>query len=86
MPQTVIKVAVSLPMGLYSAVEGAREETALTRSALVQDALRLWLRDRDLRRQREAYVEGYRKDPEDSGEAAAAEATAARLLATPECR
>lgn len=75
------KVAVSIPTSLYTAVEGARKKRGATRSAVVQDALKLWLE-----RQRELaavmrYVKGYRRKPETARDIAAAEAAATRLLA-----
>ena len=74
------KVAVSLPAALHRAVEGARRRSGKTRSAMVQEALREWLR-----REAEAmlvreYEAGYRARPEDPSEIEAALATAVALL------
>ena len=74
------KVAVSLPAPLYRAVEGARRRSGRTRSAVIQEALRDWLRrqaEADLVRDYEA---GYRRHPEDERDAELALATAAELL------
>jgi metal-responsive CopG/Arc/MetJ family transcriptional regulator len=73
-------VAVSVPDALYRAIEGARRRSGKTRSAVVQEALREWLR-----REAEAalvreYEAGYRARPEDAGEIEAALATAVALL------
>ncbi len=76
MPKGAAKVAVSVPAQLYRAVEALRKRTGQTRSAVVQEALRHWLRSRaeaDLVREYEA---GYRRRPEGRCEVAAARATA----------
>ncbi len=74
------KVAVSLPAALHRAVEGARRRSGQTRSAVVQEALREWLRrDAEALLVRE-YEEGYRARPEDASEIEAALATAVGLL------
>jgi metal-responsive CopG/Arc/MetJ family transcriptional regulator len=74
------KVAISLPDELYRAVEGARRRAGKSRSAVVQEALRAWLRRQaqgDLVREYEA---GYRRRPEDAREIEEALATAEPLL------
>jgi len=76
MPKTAAKVAVSVPAGLYRAIEAVRKRTGQSRSAVVQEALRHWLRSRaeaDLVRDYEA---GYRRRPESRHEVAASWATA----------
>ncbi len=82
MPRSAAKIAVSLPDELYRALEGARRKAGRSRSAVVQEALREWLRRQlrgDLVREYEA---GYRRSPEDAQEIEAALATAAGLLST----
>jgi metal-responsive CopG/Arc/MetJ family transcriptional regulator len=74
------KVAVSLPEPLYRAVEAARRRSGSTRSAVVQEALREWLRRRaqgDLVREYEA---GYRRRPEQAAELERALALSTELL------
>jgi metal-responsive CopG/Arc/MetJ family transcriptional regulator len=80
MPKNAAKVAVSIPDALYKAVEGARRRAGKTRSAVIQEALRDWLR-RDLQAElvRE-YEVGYRARPEDANEIEAALAAAVALL------
>lgn len=64
----VQKVAFSLPPSLHRTVEAARKRTRQSRSAVMQEALRLWLaRDQEARRVRE-YVGGYKRRPERRGE------------------
>lgn len=80
MPKTAAKMAVSLPDELYRALESARRRARKTRSAVVQEALRDWLRRQaqaDLVREYEA---GYRRRPETAREIEAALATATGLL------
>lgn len=80
MARTATKVAVSLPATLFRAIERERRSAGKSRSAVVQEALRDWLRRRtqvDLVREYEA---GYRTRPEGKGEVAAALATAVALL------
>jgi metal-responsive CopG/Arc/MetJ family transcriptional regulator len=82
MPRSAAKIAVSLPDELYRALEGARRKTGRSRSAVVQEALREWLRRQvrgDLVREYEA---GYRRIPEDAQEIEAALATAVGLLSS----
>jgi metal-responsive CopG/Arc/MetJ family transcriptional regulator len=75
------RIAISLPRDLLKSIERLRRETGETRSALVQRALREVIaqkkRAEDLRR----YMEGYAAAPETPDEIAAAEASAAQLLA-----
>jgi len=82
MPRAATKIAISIPDDLYRAVERARRATGLSRSAVIQGSLRLWLD----RRARDAavreHVAGYRAKPEGRREMRAAEAAAVRLLAT----
>jgi metal-responsive CopG/Arc/MetJ family transcriptional regulator len=80
MAKSTAKVAVSLPVDLYRALEGARRRARKSRSAVVQQALREWLRreaQADLVRE---YEEGYRRKPEDARDVEAALATAVGLF------
>jgi metal-responsive CopG/Arc/MetJ family transcriptional regulator len=80
MPKPAAKVAISIPAALHKAVEGARRRARKTRSAVVQEALRDWLRreaEAELVREYEA---GYRARPEDASEIEATLATSAALL------
>jgi metal-responsive CopG/Arc/MetJ family transcriptional regulator len=80
MAKVATKVAVSIPDDLYRAIERARKRHRKTRSAVMQDALRHWLRhESEIALVRE-YEEGYRRKPETSREIKAAEAAAVRLL------
>jgi metal-responsive CopG/Arc/MetJ family transcriptional regulator len=84
MPKVATKVAVSIPEELYRAVERARKRHRKSRSAVMQDALRHWLRhEAEIALVRE-YENGYRRRPESRREVAAAEAAAKHLLASEE--
>lgn len=84
MAKVATKVAVSIPADLYRAVERVRKRRRKSRSAVVQDALRNWLRlEAEAALVRE-YEEGYRRKPESRPEVKAADAAAARVLAATE--
>ncbi len=80
MPKTATKVAVSIPEPLYQALERARRRSGKSRSAVMQEALRDWLRRGAQAELVREYEEGYRARPEDEGEAESALATATALL------
>jgi metal-responsive CopG/Arc/MetJ family transcriptional regulator len=80
MPKSAAKVAVSIPGPLYEAVEGARLRAGKTRSAVVQEALRDWLRREVQAELVREYEAGYRASPEDAGEIESALVTAVGLL------
>ena len=82
MAKLAMKVAVSLPSGLYQAVERARKASGKSRSAAIQDALRHWLDSQAHAALVREYEAGYRRKPEGRREVKAAEAAAVRLLAT----
>jgi metal-responsive CopG/Arc/MetJ family transcriptional regulator len=84
MPRGTTKVAISMPAELYRAVEQTRKRTGRTRSAVMQDALRHWLRHQAEAALVREYEAGYRRQPESARELKAAEAAAVRLLATQE--
>ncbi|MBI3635497.1 MAG: ribbon-helix-helix protein, CopG family [Candidatus Rokubacteria bacterium] len=77
-----VKIAVSIPAATYRAVERARKTSGLSRSAVVQDALRHWLDHQTQAALVREYEAGYRRRPEGRREITAAEAAAVRLLAT----
>jgi metal-responsive CopG/Arc/MetJ family transcriptional regulator len=80
MARVATKVAVSIPADLYRAIEQARKRRGKSRSAVMQDALRHWLRhEAEVALVRE-YEEGYRRAPETRSEVKAAEAAAVKLL------
>ena len=80
MRRVATKVAVSIPDDLYRAVEQARKRHGKSRSAIIQDALRHWLRDEAEVALVREYEAGYRRRPETRREIKAADAAAVRLL------
>jgi metal-responsive CopG/Arc/MetJ family transcriptional regulator len=80
--RSATKVAVSIPSGLYHAVERVRRASGKSRSAVVQDALRQWLSAGVQAAMVREYEAGYRRKPEGRREIEAAEAAAVRLLST----
>ena len=84
MAKPATKVAVSIPSGLYQAIERARKASGKSRSAIVQDALRHWLDSQAHAALVREYEAGYRRKPEGRREMKAAEAAAVRLLSMEE--
>jgi metal-responsive CopG/Arc/MetJ family transcriptional regulator len=82
MGKLATKVAVSLPSGLYQALERVRKVSGKSRSAVIQDALRHWLESQTEAALVREYQAGYRRKPEGRREIKAAEAAAVRLLST----
>jgi metal-responsive CopG/Arc/MetJ family transcriptional regulator len=76
MARGVAKFALSLPDDLFREIERARKKSGRTRSALVQDALRLWLRLQGEATLVREWEEGYRRMPETPAEVESAVATA----------
>ena len=75
------KVTVSVPAELLSAAESSTRGRGRTRSAIFQEALRLWLGEEEQALLTREYAAGYGNDPENTGDVKASEAAAARLLA-----
>ncbi len=82
MARPATKVAVSIPSGLYQAVERLRKARRQSRSAVIQDALRHWLDSQTQAALAREYQAGYRRKPEGRREIRAAQAAAVRLLAS----
>ena len=82
MPKSATKVAISIPSGLYQAVERARKTSGKSRSMVIQDALRHWLDSQAHAALVREYEAGYRRRPEGRREVKAAEKAAIRLFST----
>lgn len=63
-----MKVAISLPKETFDAVEQSRRELGLARSAVIVEAMKLWLRQREEQALERRYEQGYRKRPETPAE------------------
>ena len=61
---SAVKIAVTVPAQLYKAVESARKQHGRTRSAVVQEALRHWLRQQAQAALVREYEHGYQRKPE----------------------
>ncbi len=70
------KIALSLPDDLFREIERARKKSGTPRSALVEDAARLWLRYEGEAALVREWEEGYRRMPESPAEVKSAVATA----------
>ena len=62
------KIAVSLPRETLNRVERIRLQLGLARSTAVDEALKLWAREREEKELEERYVKGYAKKPERASE------------------
>ena len=82
MPRSAAKIAVSLPADLYRALENVRRRSGRSRSAVVQEAVRDWLRRQARGNLVREYEEGYRARPESADEMERALAMAAPLLSS----
>lgn len=79
-----IKVTVSLPAALLRAADASGRSTGRTRSAVFQEALRLWLAGNEQALLVREYQAGYGRAPEESVEIEAAQAAAIALLSKEE--
>jgi metal-responsive CopG/Arc/MetJ family transcriptional regulator len=76
MSRSAAKIALSLPDDLFREIERARKIRRQSRSGLVQDALRLWLRQQSDTALVREWEEGYRRTPESPAEIESAKTTA----------
>lgn len=84
MPRASVKIAVSLPRGVYHAMEAIRRRRKTTRSALVAEAIQQWLSARERAEDVRRYTEAYTQMPETSDEVAAAERLSALAFTSEE--
>ncbi len=64
MASQIVKVAVSLPKKEFIAQEKARKALGKSRSAVLSQALSLWLKKLEEEKEIQKYIEGYKKQPE----------------------
>ncbi|MEM4721006.1 MAG: hypothetical protein QXT73_02950 [Candidatus Methanomethylicaceae archaeon] len=64
MPSEIVKIGVSLPKKKFSAVEKMRKKLKKTRSALIAEAISLWIKEKQEEELVRQYVAGYKKHPE----------------------
>lgn len=84
MASQTVKIAVSLPKAEFRAVEKWRRELKKSRSAVIADAIRHWLKAQQEAEDVRRYIEGYRKYPETEEEMAVCEKAAVEVLAETE--
>ncbi len=84
MSAQTIKVAISLPKEEFRALEKRRRQLKQSRSAVIAEAIRQWLKaqqeSEDIRR----YIKGYQRHPETEEEFAGFDEIAQQLLADTE--
>lgn len=64
MASQIVKVAISLPKKEFIAQEKARKALGKSRSAVITQALNLWLKKLEEEKEIQRYIEGYKKQPE----------------------
>ncbi len=64
MSSETVKIGVSLSKEKFSAVEKMRKKFKKTRSALISEAIGLWIKDKKEEELVKQYVAGYKKHPE----------------------
>jgi hypothetical protein len=74
------KFAVSLPWEEFKELEALRRNAGLSRSGFLLATFRAWKEEREKERMVKAYVNGYRRKPEDPATAEAMAAAAADAL------
>jgi metal-responsive CopG/Arc/MetJ family transcriptional regulator len=80
MAERETKFMVSIPRGLFRAVERMRKASGKSRSTIIQHALRQWLDPKVRTRLVRTCEAGYRRNPESRREIKGAEAAAVHLL------
>lgn len=78
------KMAISLPDDQAEAVERIRRRRAVPRSRVISEAIGLYLADEARREAVDTYVDGYRRIPEDDGEARAYAAAGSAAMGSEE--
>jgi uncharacterized protein YdbL (DUF1318 family) len=68
---SAVKIATSVPAAQFEAVEAVRASLGMMRSAVVQEALAMWLATQSSSRRVAEYMRGYLAMPEDAAESSA---------------
>ena len=63
-----VKIATSVPAEQFRNLEAVRKQLGLKRSAVIQEALALWLAGKESAEGVQAYLRGYIGQPEDAAE------------------
>ncbi len=75
-----LKIAISLPKEDFDEIEKIRKSFGFQRSAVIDKAIRFWLRHLNQEKLIKRYEEGYRKKPESIQETKAMEKAAAEAF------
>ncbi len=78
--QNSFKIAISLPKKDYIEIEKIRKKTGLARSAIIDQAIRFWLKRKNIDKMIRRYEAGYKKKPESMQETRAMERAAAEAF------
>ncbi len=81
MSSHTVKVAVSLPKGRFKTLEDIRHKLSISRSALVDEALRFWMESMKKEELVEKYERGYLANPESADELKAFESEQLKVIA-----
>ncbi|KPK38085.1 MAG: hypothetical protein AMJ78_10550 [Omnitrophica WOR_2 bacterium SM23_29] len=65
MSSQTVKVAISMPKRSFKALEGIRHKLSVSRSALIDEAVRYWLESKKRQQLVDRYEKGYIEKPED---------------------
>ena len=76
------KIAISLPEGVYEALEKSRAKRGVSRSEYIRDAVEERLRREKQQADIERYIQGYLRDPETPEEMAWVEQVGVEALAS----
>ena len=64
MSTKAVKVAISLPKEDFKLLEAIRKRIGISRSALIDRAIRSWLAKQEEKEMVRQYIEGYKRHPE----------------------
>lgn len=65
MSTQTVKIAVSMPKGMFRVLEDVRRKLSISRSALVDEAVRYWLESKKKQQLIKKYEKGYVEKPEE---------------------
>lgn len=63
MPTNAIKIAISIPKKDFKMLETVRKKIGISRSALIDKAIRFWLAKKEEEELVRQYIEGWKKHP-----------------------
>ncbi|MBU0571348.1 hypothetical protein KJ662_05460 [Patescibacteria group bacterium] len=75
-----VKIAISLPGEDFAKIERMRKKMGLQRSAIIDKAIRWWLKSVEMKKKITQYEEGYRDNPESAEDIKAMEKASAEAF------